>query len=181
MPQQLEGMRLMRSSGGLDRRFFPALLAMGVLGTLAAFWAMLHLMYHVGAEAKSAAGFGGETFYRLASQLTTPQGPSLGAAVAIAVGFGIAFLLEVLRLGLPAWPFHPLGFAVSSSWEMNLVWVPLLIAWLAKLLILRYGGLRLFRRALPFFYGLILGQFVVGSLLNIISIALGIPSYMFWQ
>ena len=34
---------------------------------------------------------------------------------------------------------------------------------------------------MPFFYGLILGQFVVGSLLNLISIALGIPCYMFWQ
>jgi hypothetical protein len=87
----------------------------------------------------------------------------------------------MVRLNLPAWPFHPLGFAVSSSWEMNLVWMPLTIAWLLKLVILRYGGLELFRRAVPFFYGLILGQFVVGSLLNIISIALGIPSYMFWQ
>jgi hypothetical protein len=34
---------------------------------------------------------------------------------------------------------------------------------------------------IPFFLGLIVGQFVVGSILNIISIALGIPSYMFWQ
>ena len=181
MPHQLEGMRLMRSSGGMDRRFYPAMLAMGVFATLAGFWAMLHLMYSYGAEAKSEAGFGGEAFFKLDSQLTAPQGPSYAAAVAMGVGFGIAFMLEMLRLNLPAWPFHPLGFAVSSSWEMNLVWMPLMIAWLVKLVILRYGGLELFRRALPFFYGLILGQFVVGSLLNIISIALGIPSYMFWQ
>ena len=97
------------------------------------------------------------------------------------MGFGVAFLLEVCRLNLPGLPFHPLGFAVSSSWEMNLVWMPLFIAWLTKLLILRYGGLRLFRQALPIFYGLILGQFVVGSLLNIVSIWLGLPCYMFWQ
>jgi len=181
MPHQLEGMRLMHSTGGMDRRFYPAMLVMGVLGAAAAFWAMLHLMYGLGAEAKSAAGFGGEAFRRLDSQLRAPEGPSFAAAVAIAAGFGMAFLLEVFRLNLPAWPFHPLGFAVSSSWEMNLVWMPLLIAWLAKVVILRYGGLHLFRRAVPFFYGLILGQFVVGSLLNIISIALGIPSYMFWQ
>lgn len=181
MPHQLEGMRLMRSSGGMDRRFYPAALVMGGFSTLAAFWAMLHLMYSYGAEAKSAMSFGGEAFHRLESRLTAPEGPSFAAAVAVGVGFGIAYLLEVLRLNVPAWPFHPLGFAVSSSWEMNLVWTPLMIAWLLKLLILRYGGLELFRRALPFFYGLILGQFVVGSLLNIISIALGIPSYMFWQ
>jgi hypothetical protein len=181
MPHQLEGIRLMRSSGGMDRRLYWAMLAMGILGALAAFWAMLHLMYSYGAEAKSQAGFGGEAFDKLESRLTGPEGPSFGAAVAIGVGFGIAFFMEMVRLNLPAWPFHPLGFAVSSSWEMNLVWMPLTLAWLLKLVILRYGGLELFRRAVPFFYGLILGQFVVGSLLNIISIALGIPSYMFWQ
>jgi len=181
MPHQLEGMRLMRSTGALDRRLFPALLGMGVFATLAAFWAMLHLMYRYGAEAKSEAGFGGEAFWRLETWLLAPEGPNVAAMVAIGVGFAIAFFLETLRLNLPGLPFHPLGFAVSSSWEMNLVWVPLAIAWLVKLVILRYGGLKLFRRALPFFYGLILGQFVVGSLLNLISIALGIPCYMFWQ
>ena len=181
MPHQLEGFRLAKVSGGMDRRLFPALLVMGVFGTLAGFWAMLHLMYGYGAEAKSVAGFGGEAFYKLGGWLQAPEGPSYLAAIAILVGFGIAFVLETLRLGLPGLPFHPLGFAVSSSWEMNLVWMPLFVAWAAKLVILRYGGLRLFRQALPFFYGLILGQFVVGSLLNIISIIQGIPCYMFWQ
>jgi len=181
MPHQLEGIRLMRSSGGMDRRLFPAMVAVGVFATLAAFWGMLHLNYDYGALARSAGSFGGEAFNKLESRLTNPEGPSFAAGVAIAVGFVLAYAMEMLRLHVPAWPFHPLGFAVSSSWEMNLVWVPLMIAWLAKLLILRYGGLELFRRAVPFFYGLILGQFVVGSILNIYSIARGIPSYMFWQ
>ena len=147
MPHQLEGMRLMRSSGGMDRRLFPAMLAMGVFATLAAFWGMLHLTYQYGALAKSAGTFGGEAFSKLESRLTNPEGPSFAAAVAIAAGFGIAFWMEILRLNVPSWPFHPLGFAVSSSWEMNLVWMPLMIAWLAKSLILSHGGLALFRRA----------------------------------
>lgn len=181
MPYQLEGFRLAKMSGGMDRRLFPALLVMGIVGVVAGFWAMLHLNYSYGAEAKSQAGFGGEAFYKLDTWLTAPEHPSFGAMVAIGVGFGVAFLLEMCRLNLPGLPFHPLGFAVSSSWEMNLVWMPLFIAWAVKLVLLRYGGLRLFRQALPVFYGLILGQFVVGSLLNIVSISLGLPCYMFWQ
>jgi len=181
MPHQLEGFRLQRMSGGMDRRLYPALLVMGILGTLAGFWAMLHLQYVYGAEARSASSFGGEAFVKLDSWLTAPERPNPTAAVAIGVGFAIAFLLDLTRLNLPNFPFHPLGFAVSSSWEMNLVWMPLALAWLAKLVILRYGGLKLFRRAVPFFYGLILGQFVVGSLLNLICIHYDIPCYMFWQ
>ena len=35
------------------------------------------------------------------------------------------------------------------------------MAWLFKLLILKYGGARLFERARPYFLGLILGETVV--------------------
>jgi hypothetical protein len=38
-----------------------------------------------------------------------------------------------------------------------------------------------YRNSLPFFYGLILGQFIPGSLLNIWGIATGTPTYQFWQ
>ena len=64
---------------------------------------------------------------------------------------------------------------------MNLVWMPLLIAWILKTLVVKYGGHKTYQRGAPIFLGLILGQFVVGSLLNIVSIILHIPSYMFWQ
>ena len=50
-----------------------------------------------------------------------------------------------------------------------------------KIVLLRYGGLRAYRRSLPFFFGLMLGQFVVGSLLNFYGIARGIPTYQFWE
>ena len=53
-------------------------------------------------------------------------------------------------------------------------------AWLLKLVVLRYGGLRLYRTAVPFFLGLTLGQCVVGSLWSLIGIALDIPTYSFW-
>jgi hypothetical protein len=64
---------------------------------------------------------------------------------------------------------------------MNLVWMPLLIAWILKTLIVKYGGHKTYQAATPIFLGLIVGQFVVGSILNIVSIILHIPSYMFWQ
>jgi hypothetical protein len=181
MPHQLEGMYMTGRVGVERRSFSAALMVAATAGTLCAFWAMLHLMYSYGAQGKSAMTFGGEGWDRLASWIENPQPPKWGATIAVGAGFVFAYLLEMARVRWAAWPFHPLGFAVSSSWEMNLVWMPLFVAWLVKSMLLRYGGLRLFRQALPFFFGLILGQFVVGSILNIVSIARGIPSYMFWQ
>ena len=182
MPFQLEGNRMMHKVGALDRRYFPAMLAMGVFGILAGFWAVLHINYDYGARGKAAMSFGWEAFEQLANWLNFPQGPQYEYPIAIAVGFLIAFLMAKARYAIPGWPFHPLGFAVSSNFEIHLVWMPLLVAWFIKVAILRYSGLQGFRKSLPFFYGLILGQFVVGSLLNIITIAMGIQdSYMFWQ
>jgi hypothetical protein len=63
---------------------------------------------------------------------------------------------------------------------MALIWFPLLIAWIIKVILLRYSGIRGFQRAVPFFIGLILGQFMVGSLLNILGIVLQIPVYQFF-
>ncbi len=46
-----------------------------------------------------------------------------------------------------------------------------------KLLILRYGGLKLYRDSLPFFLGLILGDFTIGSIWAIGGPLMGIQTY----
>lgn len=181
MPMQLEGFKLAEKTRSSQRAWFWGMLFAGVIATAAAFWAMLHLNYQYGAVAKAQHRFGWESYNRLAGWLVDPKGPNGLATAAVFVGLGMAFLLQFLRTRLPWWPFHPLGFAVASGWEMNLVWMPLFIAWLLKVIILRYGGLKGFRNSLPFFYGLILGQFVVGSLLNILGVLLKVPTYQFWQ
>jgi hypothetical protein len=180
MPHQLEGFKLAEQSRSAMRPWFWALLLAGVVGSLAGFWAMLYLMYDYGATAKSGT-FGPEAYRQLEGWLKNPKPSNSTAMYAVLVGAGIAFFLQAMRVRFPWWPFHPLGFAVTSSWEINLVWMPLFIAWAVKLVLLRYTGLQGFRRAIPFFFGLILGQFVVGSLWNILGIALEIPTYQFWQ
>ncbi|MGQ9525776.1 MAG: DUF6784 domain-containing protein, partial [Armatimonadota bacterium] len=124
--------------------------------------------------------FGPEPFNRLQGWLQNPQKPNIQALTAMGIGFVFTFMLMTLRMRFYWWPFHPVGYAVSSSWSLHIMWLPLLIAWAVKLLILRYGGLKTYMQWLPFFYGLILGEFVVGSLWTIIGIVLDIPSYGFW-
>jgi len=76
--------------------------------------------------------------------------------------------------------FHPVGYAVSGSWTMSWMWFSILIGYVLKRAILRYGGLRLFRRLAPFFLGLILGQYVVGSLWTLVGIAFRTPVHSFF-
>jgi len=181
MPQQLEAFKMAEQTRTETRKWSWAMLGLGAVSVFVAFWVILHLMYSYGAEGKSAMTFGSESYDMLTTWLNSPQLGKFPEFLAIWIGFGIACLLQWLRIRFPWWPLHPLAFAVTSSWEINLVWGPLFLAWICKSLILRYGGRGGFHKALPFFLGLMLGQFVVGSLWNIYGIASGLPTYQFWQ
>jgi hypothetical protein len=181
MPHQLESFKLAEQSHADYRKWSRALLFLGGAAVFIAFWAILHLMYSYGAESKSRMTFGAEAFNTLTGWIKSPQPGKFPEFMAILIGFGIAFLLQFLRMRFPWWPLHPLAFAVTSSYEINLVWGPLFLAWMFKSLILRYGGRGGFHRSLPFFIGLMLGQFVVGSLWNIYGIIRDVPTYQFWQ
>lgn len=181
MPHQLESFKLAEQTRADYRKWFWAMAAFGLIAGLVAFWSVLHLMYVYGARAKSQITFGPEAYTRLEGWLKTPKNGSYQATAAIWVGFAAAMFLQFMRVRFTWWPFHPLAFAVTSSWEINLVWLPLFIAWLLKTVILRYGGRGGFQRSIPFFLGLMIGQFVVGSLWNIYGIFMKVPTYQFWQ
>ena len=56
-------------------------------------------------------------------------------------------------------------------------WSSVLVGWAIKGLIFRLGGLKAYRRGIPFFIGLILGDQIIGCLWSIIGAVFGIPTY----
>jgi len=186
MPFQLEGFKMAERTRMSYRGLFVAMAIASVAGTLAAFWVILHLLYQYGAISSSIGPpnvpmiFGSEPYNRLDGWMKIQMPTDVNRAIAVGVGFGTTMVLNSLRMKVGWFPFHPVGFAVSSSWSMHLLWLPLFIAWVVKLVILRYGGLKLYRQALPLFLGLILGECIVGSFWTIWGIIFRIPSYAFW-
>ncbi|HLK55442.1 MAG TPA: DUF6785 family protein, partial [Chthonomonadaceae bacterium] len=187
MPIQLEGFKIGERIGGRYRPLLWAMLLAISVGAVCAFWANLDQGYRYGAAEKIAPPnvmliFGSEPWNRMKTWIVSPTSAQqqFNVRVAIGVGFCITLVLNALRLNLPWFPLHPVGYAVSSSWSLSLLWLPLMIAWAVKTLLLRYGGLPAYRKALPFFLGIILGECVMGSLWALLGIALHIPTYAFW-
>jgi hypothetical protein len=56
----------------------------------------------------------------------------------------------------------------------------MLMAWVVKTLLLRYGGLALYRQILPLAYGVIIAECVVGSGWTLLGMFTDIPTYGFW-
>ena len=73
------------------------------------------------------------------------------------VGGVEASLLTLLSTRFAAFPLHPLGLAFPTPYGFTAF-----LIWLPKLIILRYGGVALYRRSIPFWYGLIVG-YVMGN------------------
>jgi hypothetical protein len=90
-----------------------------------------------------------------AAPLVTPAYGKLGQ---IGFGAGLAAALSAACLYMPNWPIHPIGLLIVGSVYANLAWFSVFLGWLVKVLVVRYGGSRLYRQAKPFFIGLIAGE-----------------------
>jgi hypothetical protein len=184
MPIGIEAMKIASVTRASQRKFLWAVMIAAVFGVVGAFWADLHYGYKLGFASKFAFGdgFAGEAYRNLDGWWRRPRelaGPNWGMNVATLSGFLFCVFLGYMRLNVFSWPFHPIGFAISGSWSMNLVWLPIMLAWLIKISILRFGGLKTYKNALPFFLGLILGEMMIGSIWSLFAFT-DIPYFSFW-
>jgi hypothetical protein len=86
----------------------------------------------------------------------------------------------MMRVRFLWWPLHPVGYVISGRWGIGRILFPLVIASTVKWATLRFSGLRGYRRSIPFFLGLIIGDFVLGSIWATIGLLFHIPVYVFW-
>ena len=169
MPHQLEGLKLAHQT-----RFNPThllwVLAIAILiGALSAAWGHLHLSYQVGLE-QARSWYARAAFNRLAGWLYNPSETSISGMLYTAGGFAFAASLLLLRWRFIQWPLHPVGYVVSSWWTFTGLWFPLLISWIVKRILLSAGGVRLYRRSIPFFIGLVIGDVIIASIISILGL-----------
>ncbi len=180
----LDGLQMAARVGMWPRHIVAAVMVAVLLSMAAGFWLRLHFSYQTGTTmlfVSTGDSFGTETYNRLASWVQNPEPANMDTVIATAGGAAITFLLAAARSRFVGWPLHPAAYSLAASWEIQLVWMPMLVAWLAKLCIMRYGGLRLYRQALPFFYGLILGEASMGCLWVLVGLILRVPGYSFFE
>ena len=182
LPQMMQAMKLGNSSGAPLRAFFWPLVWASLFGTVCAFWAHLHIYYEYGAATAKVrpwlASMGLQQANSTANLLATRT--SRDAAGFIAAGCGLAAVIACsqLRLRYAWWPFHPLGYALATTNSLDYMWFPFFIAWLIKSLVVRYGGIKMYRATLPFFLGLTLGDYVVPTLWGVWGMISGQQQYM---
>lgn len=180
MPNQLEAFKMAEGGRLHINKLIWVLLLASLVSILASYWANLGVTYDAGAQSK-CYGFkqwvGAESFDRLKRWLDTGEHAEMPNYLAFAGGMLFVFGLRSMRTAFSWWPFHPAGYALAVSFAMDYFWFAFLIAWVLKVSLIRFGGRRAHAQAVPFFLGLILGDYTIGSLWAILGPVLGVTTY----
>lgn len=184
MPHQLEAFKIAEVARISQRRMLWTILIATVFGALVAFWVQLHLYYQFGSDSGYfgpwSLGYGREYFGRLTNWITYPLDTDWIGVIFIGIGFTVMMALSYLRVKFFWLPLHPLGYVMASNQEMSDLWIPLVIALFLKWLILRHGGIQSYRRVIPFFLGLVLGDYLMGSMWSLLNVLLNTTMYQFY-
>jgi len=176
MPVEIEAMKL-ASETGLSQRSLVGVLSVTALVAVPLGW---FIMLDGAARFGTMPTYpGAQAFSRLESWLRAPSQVNVYGLIAMGIGLTTTVALAALRSRFVWWAFHPAGYAVSGSWSMALFAPSVLVSWLAKTTMLRYGGMTSYRPASRFFAGLILGEFVTGTFWAGLGIVRRKPMYNF--
>jgi hypothetical protein len=70
----------------------------------------------------------------------------------------ITYGIMLARSRFSGFPLHPIGYMMCLTYPMHMLWFSVLLGWLSKVLITRFGGIDTYRKTVPLFLGLALGD-----------------------
>ncbi|MFQ5808366.1 MAG: DUF6785 family protein [Armatimonadota bacterium] len=142
-----------------------------VLGIAGAYYMHLQVYYQYGNNVLEGGTTSGGYRTRLAlTEFTETEGylrahkpPDYQRTGAVGFGFFMVTALVILRSFVLKFPLHPLGFIMSTAYGSP-TWAMFFLVWLTKSIALKVGGMRLYRRLIPFFLGIALGHFFTAGI-----------------
>jgi len=106
---------------------------------------------------------------RIDTLVTSPAGVDTTRLIGMLAGGAFCALLIRLRQQFLWFPLHPIAYILGDGFQGSLRWLPFLIGWALKSLVLRYGSVGLYRRLQPTALGLVLGEYSAGALWLVIN------------
>lgn len=158
----LDGLKISDGTEAPRKSFRRVFVVAVVSALLVAGAIQLWLPYTQGGMSLYSYAYNGNNYWsmkNIENQMIENLPPVVEGRLWFLVGVAVTLALSYLRAAFYWWPLHPLGYALCISWTMTVFWFPCLIAWLLKTAIIRYGGMRLYIKARPWFLGMVLGEF----------------------
>lgn len=183
MPSQMEALKIGDSARIQRKQLVMLLVAAMLVAIVVSFFAVLRDSYHYGWESgkvfagpRNAARLG---YQKSLLWIDNPTLPESSDFVWAGVGGAMTLFLSFMRQRFVWWPFHPIGYVMAATNTSYSFWGYYFIAWVLKALVLRYGGMKLYRQSLPLAYGLIIGDIATQCGWSLFGSILDLPVYQF--
>lgn len=173
-----EGGESIGPASGRDRRRFIWLGAAGLgIGLVIFTWQMLSMTYERGAlnsefDMFQEAGFVfGNAFIRDVILKERSQATDWTEVGFMFGGAGVMGFLLLMRRAFYWWPIHPIGY-IAAQVDRG-IWFSVFVGWLVKRTVLKYGGGEGYKRLVPFFIGIFVGQYMMTAFWYLVGILVG--------
>jgi len=161
MPSFVQGFKLAYDRNIDGRRLMALISAIVVISLGMSEWMLVRMGYL----------YGGSTFHFFTANIG-PQiagwnydslrhgthGSGLASLFWILVGAALVYAMVSARAVYPGFGLHPLGYLLCLNNCIADQWLSIFVAWSLKVVITRYLGSETYRRLVPAFLGLVLGQ-----------------------
>jgi hypothetical protein len=164
------------------RTFASGIALAMTVGFFASFVGSVWVQYHYGAiTLDSYAGDGAPhwSLDRAQDYVNSPLSFNPGCLQALGLGALLTVLFVSLRVRFLWWPFGPIGLVMGPTWAMGEIYFSVFLGWACKSIILRLGGLNLYRKALPYFLGLLFGEGLFGGAAALWGLGTGVSAPVF--
>lgn len=132
----------------------------------------LKLCYNVGGITMEGSTFNWHVihpFLLMAQAIDPGLQPNVVRGAGLLLGSFLFVGCFLLRRWLVWFPLHPMGLIVCRGWAMENLWLMVVLGWLLKVVILRYGGLVGYQGLRPLFLGLVLGDLTMAGFFGFIG------------
>jgi hypothetical protein len=179
----LDGLKIADGAKIRRRAFLPVFIVAILVAMVIGGCFQIYMSYHVGGVNMYAYPYMDNNLRAFRDYEPAMKGPVPGvgwqAPVFFVVGILFTVFLAYMRYSYFWWPFHPLGYAICYSWTIMVFWFPCFVAWLLKVIVMRYGGMKMYVRARPFMLGMIMGEFSMAVVWALIAWTFNVPAPTF--
>ncbi len=179
MGHEMESMAFAGRQGESMRKMSAIVITALVIGIIVGLFTTFQIYYNRGAATANVANtgqpwVGAEAWGRHYTWASTPKPTQILDLVKIGSSTAIVMLLALARNIWFSFPLHPIGYAFACSYAMEYIWNVVLFTWVIKSVVIKYGGLKLYRKSLPLFYGLVIGDAITQFVWALIMTALNV-------
>lgn len=181
----MHSLKLTSTENGANRLLPLAILIAVIVGLTGSIWCIMTLAYNHGGVNLQPWWFNAAPkwpFDYMTSVYHSPEPSFAPRAIFTGIGAAVMSILLFMRGRFAWWPLSPIGFPIAKTVTIaHWNWLAIFTACVLKFVVLRYGGVHLFRRLTPIFLGLILGEFLVACMWVFIDGANGVEGNIIFR